>query len=77
MVQCGFHYASGEKIARKAGEAAAYSGSGGVRTYPSCLEAMIGEVANVSLFFASDECGFVTGSTITVDGGHLADASEF
>ncbi|MFB6365356.1 SDR family NAD(P)-dependent oxidoreductase [Paenibacillus elgii] len=44
---------------------------------PMRRSATIDEVANVFLFLASDESSYVTGSTITVDGGHLANASEF
>ncbi|SCW77254.1 NAD(P)-dependent dehydrogenase, short-chain alcohol dehydrogenase family [Paenibacillus tianmuensis] len=44
---------------------------------PMRRSATIDEVANVFLFLASDESSYVTGSTIAVDGGHLANASEF
>jgi len=35
------------------------------------------EVANVFLFLASNEASYITGTTLVVDGGHLANASEF
>lgn len=34
------------------------------------------EVASVFLFLASDEASYVTGETVRVDGGHLANGSE-
>ncbi|WP_189014950.1 SDR family NAD(P)-dependent oxidoreductase [Paenibacillus marchantiophytorum] len=36
----------------------------------------IAEIANAFLFLASEEAAFVNGSTVVVDGGHLANASE-
>ncbi|GIP33399.1 SDR family NAD(P)-dependent oxidoreductase [Paenibacillus sp. J2TS4] len=35
------------------------------------------EVAQVFLFLASEEASYVTGTTVLVDGGHLANASDF
>ncbi|RJX38183.1 SDR family oxidoreductase [Paenibacillus pinisoli] len=34
------------------------------------------EVANAFLFLASDEASYITGTTLRVDGGHLANGSE-
>ena len=36
----------------------------------------IREVANTALFLVSDEASYITGTTIVVDGGHLANASD-
>lgn len=43
---------------------------------PMRRAATIQEAANVFLFLASDEASYVTGETIRVDGGHLANGSE-
>lgn len=43
---------------------------------PMKRAATIEEVANAFLFLASDEASYITGTTLKVDGGHLANGSE-
>ncbi|MBN2984899.1 MULTISPECIES: SDR family NAD(P)-dependent oxidoreductase [Cohnella] len=43
---------------------------------PMKRAATVEEVANAFLFLASDEASYVTGTTLRIDGGHLANGSE-
>ncbi|TLS52383.1 SDR family oxidoreductase [Paenibacillus antri] len=43
---------------------------------PMKRAATVEEVANAFLFLASDEASYITGTTLRVDGGHLANGSE-
>jgi len=43
-----------------------------VKTYPVARPGTVDEVARLALFLASDECGWMTGALISLDGGYAA-----